>query len=190
MALSDVILAATLNNQAERYKEEKRYADAEPLYKRILAINEKAFGPDHPSVALALNDLAELYKAEGRYADAEPLYKWAVAIWKKAGGGDLRESAWSRSPLCRVGAGQSGRTLQGRGPLRRYRAALPAGPVDPGERARARSPRCRAIAEKPRRTVQRPRSRRRGGATLQARAGVNTGAEGEHPRLLDVFCAD
>ena len=28
-----------------------RYADAEPLYKRSLAINEKALGPDHPDVA-------------------------------------------------------------------------------------------------------------------------------------------
>ena len=28
-----------------------RYADAEPLYKRALAIDEKALGPDHPDVA-------------------------------------------------------------------------------------------------------------------------------------------
>ena len=79
MALFDVILASTLNNLAERYKEEGRYADAEPLYQRVLAINEKARGPDHPSVALALNDLAELYKEEGRYADADPLNKRALA---------------------------------------------------------------------------------------------------------------
>src|SRR5207247_9152867 len=83
MALSDVIRAATLNNLAERYKEEGRYADAEPLYKRVLAINEKARGPDHLSVALALNDLAELYKEEGRYAEAEPLYKRALATRKE-----------------------------------------------------------------------------------------------------------
>ena len=99
MALSDVILAATLNNLAERYKEEGRYADAEPLYKRVLAINEKAFGPDHPSVALALNDLAELYKEEGRYADAEPLYKWALATWKKALGPDHPDVAQSLNNL-------------------------------------------------------------------------------------------
>jgi tetratricopeptide (TPR) repeat protein len=82
MALFDIILAAKLNDQAESYKEEGRYADAEPLYKRVLAIIEKALGPDHPNVALALNDLAELYSAEGRYADAEPLYKRALATWK------------------------------------------------------------------------------------------------------------
>lgn len=37
MQLFDKILVATLNNQAETYKEEGRYADADPLYKRALA---------------------------------------------------------------------------------------------------------------------------------------------------------
>ncbi len=32
-----------------------------PLYKRSLAINEKALGPDHPDVAVSLNNLAALY---------------------------------------------------------------------------------------------------------------------------------
>ena len=65
MALSDVILAATLNNLASLYKEEARYADTEPLYKRALAIREKALGPDHPDVAQSLNNLADLYSAQG-----------------------------------------------------------------------------------------------------------------------------
>jgi hypothetical protein len=37
------------------------------LYKRSLAIYEKALGPDHPDVALGLNNLALLYKTQGRY---------------------------------------------------------------------------------------------------------------------------
>ena len=89
MALSDVILAATLNNLAERYKEEGRYADAEPLYKRALAIREKALGPDHPDVAQSLNNLADLYTAQGRYTDAEPLYKRALASTPKQKGSTL-----------------------------------------------------------------------------------------------------
>ena len=89
MALSDVILAATLNNLAERYKEEGRYADAEPLYKRALAIREKALGPDHPDVAQSLNNLADLYSAQGRYADAEPLYKRALASTPEQKGSTL-----------------------------------------------------------------------------------------------------
>jgi len=43
-------LALALNDLAELYKEEARYADTEPLYKRALAIREKAIGPDHPDV--------------------------------------------------------------------------------------------------------------------------------------------
>ena len=51
MALSDVILATSLNSLAVLYDEQGRYADAEPLYKRSLAINEKALGPEGPSMS-------------------------------------------------------------------------------------------------------------------------------------------
>ena len=30
------------------YRDQARYAEAEPLFKRALAINEMVFGPDHP----------------------------------------------------------------------------------------------------------------------------------------------
>ena len=70
------------------YDDQGRYAEAEPLYKRALAIQEKALGPDHPDVATALNNLAVLYRHQGRYAEAEPLYKRALAIEEKALGPD------------------------------------------------------------------------------------------------------
>ena len=57
-----------------------RYADAEPLYRRSLAILEAKLGPDHPDVATGLNNLAALYRAQGRYAEAEPLYRRSLAI--------------------------------------------------------------------------------------------------------------
>jgi hypothetical protein len=38
------------------------YAKAEPLFRRSLAILEKALGPDHPSVATSLENLAALYR--------------------------------------------------------------------------------------------------------------------------------
>ncbi len=73
---------------AEIYRETARYADAEPLFKRSLAIWEKALGPEHRDVAISLNNLATLYVNQGRYADAEPLYKRALAIKEKAFGAD------------------------------------------------------------------------------------------------------
>jgi hypothetical protein len=42
------------------YKDQSRYADAEPLLKRSLAIREKALGPNHPHVAQSLNNLGNL----------------------------------------------------------------------------------------------------------------------------------
>ncbi|CAN0560503.1 unnamed protein product, partial [Laminaria digitata] len=51
------------------------YAEALPLYKRSLAIDEKALGPEHPSVAISLNGLAGLFRTQGNYAEAGPLYK-------------------------------------------------------------------------------------------------------------------
>jgi len=61
----------SLNNLAGLYKDQGRYGEAEPLYKRSLAIDEKALAPDHPKVATALGNLASLYDDQGRYADAE-----------------------------------------------------------------------------------------------------------------------
>ena len=74
----------SLNNLAELYRAQGRYAEAEPLYKRSLAIKEKALGPEHPDVAKVLNNLAFLYDNQGRYADAESVYRRALAISEKA----------------------------------------------------------------------------------------------------------
>ena len=44
-------VAYVLNGLATLYLEQGRYAQAEPLYKRSLAIWEKALGPDDPTAA-------------------------------------------------------------------------------------------------------------------------------------------
>jgi len=58
-------VAQSLNNLAELYRSQGRYAQAEPLYKRSLAMLEKVLGPDHPDVANSLNNLALLYDSQG-----------------------------------------------------------------------------------------------------------------------------
>lgn len=60
------------------------YAEAERLYKRALATNEKTLGAEHLQVAYPLNKLAILYSAQRRFTEAEPLYKRALAILEKA----------------------------------------------------------------------------------------------------------
>jgi tetratricopeptide (TPR) repeat protein len=80
----DPRLATALNNLAELYRVQGKYVDAEPLYRRSLAIREKVLGPEHPDVAASFNNQALLYRVQGRYADAVLLHKRALAIWEKA----------------------------------------------------------------------------------------------------------
>jgi tetratricopeptide (TPR) repeat protein len=61
-----------------------RYAAAEPLYARSLAISEEQLGANHPATALGLNNLAGLYESMGRYAAAEPLYARAWQICEQS----------------------------------------------------------------------------------------------------------
>ncbi len=75
------------------------YGEAEPLYRRSLAILEKALGPEHPDVATSLNNLALLYKTLGNYAEAEPLYRRSLAIWEKALGPEHPDVATSLNNL-------------------------------------------------------------------------------------------
>jgi len=65
-----------------------RLAEAEPLMRRALAIDEASYGPDHPEVATDLNNLAHLLKATNRLAEAEPLMRHALAIDEKSYGPD------------------------------------------------------------------------------------------------------
>ncbi len=61
-------------------------ARAERESRQVLAIREKALGPDHPAVASGLAGLAAVYVARGQYAQAEPLLKRALAISEKVPG--------------------------------------------------------------------------------------------------------
>jgi hypothetical protein len=54
---------------AEVYVKQGRDADAEPLYRRALAIREKALGPDHADVAELRKRLASLHDAKPRRND-------------------------------------------------------------------------------------------------------------------------
>ena len=96
----DSIAAARLLNQSGYYLHGRaRYAEAEPLYRRALAIREKAQGPDHPDTATTLNNLAGIYDEQGRYVEAESLYQRAIAICEKGLGPDHANTAASLNNL-------------------------------------------------------------------------------------------
>ena len=66
-------MATSLNILALLYRAQGRYAQAEPLYNRSLAIREKTLGPDHPDVAATLENMEALYRKSGREKEAEAL---------------------------------------------------------------------------------------------------------------------
>src|SRR5437016_1313345 len=55
-------VADPLHGLANLYSEQGKYAEAEPLYQRVLQIWEQTLGPQHPNAAYPLNNLAILYK--------------------------------------------------------------------------------------------------------------------------------
>ena len=81
-------LIQTLSNLAEVYRFQSKYSQATRYFQRLVEIDEKKFGREHPNVAAHLNNLAGNYRAQGMLAEAEPLYKRALDIWEKNLGPD------------------------------------------------------------------------------------------------------
>ncbi len=75
--------AASLNNLASLYHAQGKHTEAEPLYRRALAIWEKALGPEHPHVAASLKNYARLLRETGRGAEATRMEARAEAIRAK-----------------------------------------------------------------------------------------------------------
>src|SRR5271165_2066441 len=77
-----------LSNLAQLLQATNRLAEAEPLMRRALEIDEKSYGPQHPRVAIDLNNLADLLKDTNRLREAEPLMRRALAIDEASFGSD------------------------------------------------------------------------------------------------------
>ena len=77
-----------LNQYALHLNARAEFAQAEPLMRRALKIDEASFGPDHPNVGIDLNNLAQLLMATNRLAEAEPLMRRALAIFEKSLGAE------------------------------------------------------------------------------------------------------
>src|SRR5947207_12514438 len=72
LGAEDRAVAAGLHNLANLYKEEKKFAEAAPLYQRSLAIKEKA-GADHAGLAKVLEDYADLLRQTNQPERADQL---------------------------------------------------------------------------------------------------------------------
>ena len=77
-------------------------AQAEPLYRRALAINEVSIGTDHPEVDANLNNLALLLQDTNRLVEAEPLMRRALAIDEKSFGPEHPDTARALNNLAQL----------------------------------------------------------------------------------------
>ncbi len=83
----DLHTGDALDIVGDAFAQRQKYIDAEPYYKRALAIREKLLGPEHLQVAVSLNKLAgiymNIYGAQGGWTETESLLTRALAIWDK-----------------------------------------------------------------------------------------------------------
>jgi eukaryotic-like serine/threonine-protein kinase len=86
-------LARTLTSLGEAQFSLGRYAAAESLSQRALAIDRQIFGERHPFVANDLIDLGNVQNQLGRYAEAERQFRQAVEIAGSWYGRDNPETA-------------------------------------------------------------------------------------------------
>ncbi len=144
---------------------------ARPNYERALAIAEKAFGPDHPQVAIRVNNLGTVLKDQGDLEGARKNFERALAIDEKG--------LWTRSPQVAT-CQQPGRGAQGPGRPGRRAEALRAGA---GHRREAFGPDHPNVAIRVNNlgaVLQGPG--RPGGRAQELRAGAGHRREGLRPR--------
>ena len=121
----DPDLAKSLADLAELYYVQGRYAAAEPLYERAIAIKEKVLGPDDPEPG------AVPQRPGGAVLGPGALRGRRAAL--QAVSGHLGEEPGTGASRRGHQPGQPGRPLPGAGPLRRGRAAAQARAGHPRE---------------------------------------------------------
>ncbi|HJZ99153.1 MAG TPA: tetratricopeptide repeat protein, partial [Candidatus Solibacter sp.] len=87
------------------------YAPAEPLCRRIVAMSEKAFGPENVEVARPLVLLAAVYSSLRKFSSAESASQRALAILEKQPDPDQLAiaGAWNNLTVVYTGTGDYGR---------------------------------------------------------------------------------
>jgi tetratricopeptide (TPR) repeat protein len=73
-----------LQAKAEDLTTRGKNAEAEPLYRKALAVREEVLGPKHSDTATSYNLLAVNLQVQGRPREAEGLFRRALAVYEEA----------------------------------------------------------------------------------------------------------
>jgi len=83
LAPADIRLTSTLNNLANCLRQQGRYGEAEPLYKRAISIREKTSGYHSKDLAVVLENYSKMLRMSGRDTEAERVDNRVLAIYAK-----------------------------------------------------------------------------------------------------------
>jgi CHAT domain-containing protein len=75
--------AKSLKQNIDQLEGKGKYAEAEPLHRKILVIQQKALGENHPDTARAYYNLGDNLDRQEKYAEAESFYRHALVIQLK-----------------------------------------------------------------------------------------------------------
>jgi CHAT domain-containing protein/tetratricopeptide (TPR) repeat protein len=79
--------------------QEKKYADAQPLLEKSLAITRRLYGEDHPDTAASYSNLGTNLEIRKQYTAARPIFEKALAIRRRIYSADHRLTADACSKL-------------------------------------------------------------------------------------------
>jgi tetratricopeptide (TPR) repeat protein len=94
--------AGLLNNLGYHFDSVAGYDDAHALYERALRIDEAAFSPDHPKVAICVNNLGTLAQDQADLPAARAFLERALRIFEQTLGADHPSTRTVRSNLAGV----------------------------------------------------------------------------------------
>jgi tetratricopeptide (TPR) repeat protein len=77
-----------MNNLGNLLQELGRYAEAEPLLQRALAVRRRAYPEGHPSTSVAMVNLAGMYLRQQSAGAAEPVLREAIDLLRRHQGDD------------------------------------------------------------------------------------------------------
>lgn len=102
MSQTDKALAPAFKTIDDSVFKQSRYDKGEDNYKRTIATDINALGPNHPAVANDMIALARLYISQQKYADAEPILMKALPIYEQAYGSNNVLTIKTRAMLAGV----------------------------------------------------------------------------------------
>jgi serine/threonine protein phosphatase PrpC len=97
--LKKLEIAKSLSNLADLYCTADLYSEAEPRFRRVLAIRQEVLGAKHPDTAASLHELANCCMSQGKYSEAEPLFVQAKDIRQEVLGAKHSDTAASLHEL-------------------------------------------------------------------------------------------